>query len=171
MQTSPFLGELIGTMVLILLGDGVVANVWVKELSDGDFLYLLGTVNSDFMGQLYAKRWTIETCFQGLKSRGFDIEKTHLKCLKKIKKLIALVSIAYALCGSMGIYYHKKVQNIKKKKHGYKSNSFVRKGLNMIRELFRTTLTLDATIENRIFSLLRWIKIQVAHYQLLKKAG
>lgn len=153
------------------LVDGVVANVWVKELSDGDFLYLLGTVNSDFMGQLYAKRWTIETCFQGLKSRGFDIEKTHLKCLKKIKKLIALVSIAYALCGSMGIYYHKKVQNIKKKKHGYKSNSFVRKGLNMIRELFRTTLTLDATIENRIFSLLRWIKIQVAHYQLLKKAG
>ena len=153
------------------LVDGVVADVWVKELSDGDFLYLLGTVNSDFMGQLYAKRWTVETCFQGLKSRGFDIEKTHLKCLKKIKKLIGLVAIAYAICGSMGIYYHQKVQNIKKKKHGYKSNSFVRKGINMIRELFRQVSTLDETIENRIFSLLRWIKIQVAHYQYLKKAG
>ena len=31
MHTSPFLGELIGTMVLILLGDGVVANVVLKQ--------------------------------------------------------------------------------------------------------------------------------------------
>lgn len=149
------------------LVDGVVADVWVKSLADGDFLYLLGTVNVEFMGQLYAKRWTIETCFQGLKGRGFDLEKTHLKCLKKIKKLIALVAISYAVCGSMGIYFHKKIQNIKRKKHGYKSNSFVRKGMNMIRELFRQTLLADPAIENRIFSLLRWIKIQVVHYQKL----
>lgn len=31
MQTSPFLGELIGTMVLLLLGDGVVANVVLRQ--------------------------------------------------------------------------------------------------------------------------------------------
>jgi glycerol uptake facilitator protein len=31
MQTSPFLGELIGTMVLLLLGNGVVANVVLKQ--------------------------------------------------------------------------------------------------------------------------------------------
>ncbi|MCX6214845.1 MIP/aquaporin family protein [Spirosoma sp.] len=31
MQTSPFIGELIGTMVLILLGNGVVANVVLKQ--------------------------------------------------------------------------------------------------------------------------------------------
>lgn len=31
MQPSPFLGELIGTMVLILLGNGVVANVVLKK--------------------------------------------------------------------------------------------------------------------------------------------
>jgi glycerol uptake facilitator protein len=31
MQQSPFLGELIGTMVLILLGNGVVANVVLKK--------------------------------------------------------------------------------------------------------------------------------------------
>jgi Transposase DDE domain len=142
-----------------------------KKLSDGDFLYLLGTVNAGFMGQLYAKRWTVETCFQGLKGRGFDLEKTHLKCFKKIKELIALVAIAYAVCGSMGICHHQKVQKIKKKKHGYKSNSFVRKGINMVRELFRQATALDAAVENRILSLLRWIKIQVAHYQHLKKLG
>ena len=31
MQLSPFLGELVGTLVLILLGDGVVANVVLKQ--------------------------------------------------------------------------------------------------------------------------------------------
>lgn len=31
MQTSPFLGELIGTIVLLLLGNGVVANVVLKQ--------------------------------------------------------------------------------------------------------------------------------------------
>lgn len=31
MHTSPFLGELIGTMVLLLLGNGVVANVVLKQ--------------------------------------------------------------------------------------------------------------------------------------------
>lgn len=31
MQTSPFLGELIGTLVLLLLGNGVVANVVLKQ--------------------------------------------------------------------------------------------------------------------------------------------
>lgn len=31
MQTSPFLGELVGTTVLLLLGDGVVSNVVLKQ--------------------------------------------------------------------------------------------------------------------------------------------
>ncbi|GAA4463955.1 MIP/aquaporin family protein [Nibrella saemangeumensis] len=31
MQTSPFLGELIGTLVLLILGDGVVANVLLRH--------------------------------------------------------------------------------------------------------------------------------------------
>jgi len=56
-----------------------------------------------FPGQLYRKRWTIECCFQALKGRGFDLEDTHLKCLEKLKKLVALLSIAYAFCHNLGI--------------------------------------------------------------------
>ena len=74
--------------------DGVVAHVWVKRLETGDFLFLLGTVNAEFMGQLYRKRWTIETVFQSFKERGFDLESTHLQSIPKLKKLIALESIA-----------------------------------------------------------------------------
>ena len=32
------------------------------------------------------------------------MESTHLKDLEKLKKLLALMSIAFAMCVSMGIY-------------------------------------------------------------------
>lgn len=153
------------------LVDGVVANVWLKRLENGDFLFLLGTVNADFMGQLYRKRWTIETVFQSFKERGFDLESTQLQSIFKLKKLIALVSIAYGLCRNLGIYYHQKVQKIKTKKHGYKTVSFVRKGINLIRQHFRHSNTPDEAMEHTIVKLLRWIKSQIAHYQTLKIAG
>jgi hypothetical protein len=153
------------------LVDGVVGQVWVKALPDGDYLFLFGTVKVEYMGQLYRKRWTIESVFQNLKQRGFDLEKTHLKDFKKLKKLIAMVSIAYGVCVSMGMYHHNKVQQIKKKKHGYKANSFARKGINLIREFCRKNNYLPLRFENRILSLLRWIKIQLIHYQHLKIAG
>lgn len=86
--------------------NGVVAHVWVKRLETGDFLYLLGTVNAEFMRQLYRKRWTIETVFQSFKGRGFDLDSTHLRSISKLKKLVAFVSIAYRLYRNLGIYYH-----------------------------------------------------------------
>lgn len=153
------------------LVDGVVAHVWVKRLETGDFLFLVGTVNAAFMGQLYRKRWTIETVFQSFKERGFDLESTHLKSIPKLKKLIALVSIAYGLCRNLGIYYHQKVQKIKTKKHGYKTTSFVRKGIDLIRQYFRPSKTQDSGMEQIIIKLLRWIKLQITHYQTLKIAG
>ena len=42
--------------------DGVVGNVWVMLLTDGDYLFLFGTLEAEFMGQLYRKRWSIEAC-------------------------------------------------------------------------------------------------------------
>jgi len=153
------------------LVDGVVAHVWVKRLESGDFLFLLGTANAEFMGQLYRKRWTIETVFQSFKERGFDLESTHIQSISKLKKLIALVSIAYGLCRNLGIYYHQKVQKIKTKKHGYKTVSFVRKGIDLIRQHFRHSKTPDGAMEQTLIKLLRWINLQIAHYQTLKIAG
>jgi len=115
-------------------------------------------------GQLYRKRWTIEVFFQSIKGRGFDLEKTHLQAIEKLKKLIAMVSIAYAVCRNMGIYYHKKVQKIKIKKHGYKSASFFRKGIDVVRQYFRTDKDMTDKIEKIILSLLKHLKLQIAHY-------
>lgn len=153
------------------LVDGVVGDVWAKRLEDGDFLFLFGTVNAEFLGQLYGKRWRIEVLFQSMKGRGFDLEKTHLKSLGKLKKLVALVGLAYGVCRNMGIYHHVKVQKINKKKHGYKAKSFVRKGLDLIRQFFRSEADMTLQVETTLVVLLRWIKRQIADYQRLKIAG
>ena len=153
------------------LVDGVVGDVWAKRLEGGGFLFLFGTVNVDFMGQLYRKRWTIEAFFQSLKGRGFDLEKTHLKSVEKLRKLVALVGIAYGVCRNMGIHHHVKVQKIKVKKNGYKGKSFVRKGIDLIRQFFRSEATMTFQIMETFIGLLRWIKIQISHYQQLKIAG
>jgi hypothetical protein len=112
------------------LVDGIVGHVWVKALPEGDYLYLFGNAKVEYFGQFYRKRWRIETVFQAFKKRGFNLENTHLKMLAKLKKLVALVSIAYSICVSIGIYEHQKVQKIKTKKHGYKAKSFARKGID-----------------------------------------
>jgi len=31
------------------LVDGVVGNVWIKKIEDGDFLFLFGTINVEYM--------------------------------------------------------------------------------------------------------------------------
>ncbi|WP_128547261.1 MIP/aquaporin family protein [Larkinella soli] len=58
MQSSPFLGELIGTLVLILLGDGVVANVVLKQTKGENSGWIVITTGWAFavtMGVFVAK--------------------------------------------------------------------------------------------------------------------
>ena len=58
MQTSPFLGELIGTMVLLFLGNGVVANVVLKQTkgeSGGWIVITAGWAFAVMMGVFVSK--------------------------------------------------------------------------------------------------------------------
>lgn len=151
--------------------DGVWGNIWVKPLQAGEYLFLFGTAKVEFFGQFYRKRWTIETCFQSFKERGFNLEKSHVKDLSKLKKLIALVSIAYSICISTGVYIHQKRQKIQMKNHGYKAKSFPRKGIDTIREIFRKAQSIPEFAINRINSLCRWIISQLSNYQEIKIDG
>jgi len=121
--------------------DGVWGQVWLKELPNGEWLYLFGTANGGYLGQFYRKRWTIETVFQSFKERGFNLESTHLKDSAKLKKLIALVSLAYGFCRSLGLVYHGQIKAITRKKHGYLGNSFCRKGIELLRQWLRADQT------------------------------
>jgi hypothetical protein len=165
-QTVGQLDLIVGRPLVLpdCLVDGVVGNVWVILLADGDYLFLLGTVKAKFMGQLYRKRWCIEACFQNMKGRGFDLECTHLQDNNKLKKLVALVSIAYAFCTSLGIYYHQRVKPIRKKNHAYKANSFARKGIDLIQEWFRTENYMPEKVYHRFICFIRHLKMTVLDY-------
>lgn len=117
--------------------DGVWGSAVITKDAKGELLFLFGTANVHYLEQFYAKRWTIETIFHAFKSRGLNLEDTHLKINERLKKLIGLVSMAYAFCCSLGIFRHEKDKPIKKKNHKRKTKSFFRYGLDFIRDGFK----------------------------------
>ena len=77
--------------------DNVWGNVYIKPLPDGDILFLFGNCDAKFLAQLYRKRWSIEVFFQNIKTRGFNLEDTHLQNLERIRKLIAMAFEVYKI--------------------------------------------------------------------------
>ncbi|MFY7828873.1 MAG: IS4 family transposase [Flectobacillus sp.] len=166
MDGTKYLAEDLATENPLYLKDCLVDGVWVqvylKKLPCGELLFLIGTVAlAQYLGQIYKKRWTIETCFQSFKGRGFDIESTHIKDLGKLKKLIAVVSIAFAICINMGIHQDKKIRKIKTKNHKYKVNSFCRTGIDLIKDLLKGS---PAEFENMMDKFIRYLYLKLYRY-------
>jgi hypothetical protein len=122
--------------------DEVVVNLSVSYAKDGEILYLIGSLKSKYLAAIYRRRWSIEVFFQAMKGRGFNMEDSCLKCLKKYRKLFGIVCLAYTLCWAMGIQ-HGKLAPVKAKKHGYPQFSVFRRGLNLMRKLYKKQLYLD----------------------------
>lgn len=100
---------------------------------------LVSVITNTFAQQAlveYRNRWSIEVFFQTLKKRGFDLEATHLRHPERMCRLFALCSMAFAICFLNGKFEHAR-KPIAKKKHGYKQQSFFRKGLDTCREAMR----------------------------------
>jgi hypothetical protein len=78
-----------------------------KKLED-DYLILATNLNikKNNIFDIYSKRWGIETMFGAFKSKGFNLEDTKLKDLKKIKKLLALLSITFVWIFKIGEFMH-----------------------------------------------------------------
>jgi hypothetical protein len=105
-----------------------------KKRKEDDYLAILTNCPRVNALKAYKKRWTIETFFQSIKERGFDIEQTHLDQADRLKKLFALVCLAFVICLSIGIDHDANVKSIELKNHGYKQNSFFRVGLNKLKK-------------------------------------
>lgn len=151
------------------LVDGIITNVLMKRLDDkDDFLFLMGSFPPKKLGKIYRRRWCIEVLFQTYKKRGFNLKDTHLKCSKKLSKLLVFVSLAVAISINVGLFYHKKVQKIKRKKHGYLANSFCRKGLDLIRRGIKNNNEVFLKNWNRgVEIFMKWFEIR-AKKQIIK---
>lgn len=104
---------------------------------DNDYLIIVTNVKPNETQpeqaiKLYAIRWEIETLFGCLKSKGFNFEDTHIVNRDRIKKVIAVLAIAYCWAYLTGEWRHQCEKTIRLKKHGRPQYSLFRYGLDWI---------------------------------------
>lgn len=127
------------------LMDGVrIHDHWVslaikrRAKKDDEYLIVMTNTFAHWALDRYQRRWSIETFFQSVKQRGFRLEDTHLNSLERLRKLFALVAIAFTVCLHIGRWSDQHQKPIEIKNHGYKANSFFRHGLECWRRALRT---------------------------------
>ena len=96
----------------------------------------------------YRRRWQIETLFGCLKSRGFDLEQTHLRDSERLEKLLGLLALAVCWSWLAGEKI-RQTKPITVKKHGRRSKSIFRIGLDYLEHLFRNALRFTKSKENQ----------------------
>jgi hypothetical protein len=83
---------------------GPVSILAVWEAQYQEPLYLVTTVpDLDLALQLYKKRAQIETFFSDLKSRGFHMDKSHLRDPNRLRRLLIAASLAYLWIVYLGV--------------------------------------------------------------------
>jgi hypothetical protein len=117
--------------------------LWVSGMKSNKG-YCVVISNKDNYNSLekYQMRWTIENMFGSFKTRGFNFEQTHMKDPEKIKKLIALVSIAYVWCVMVGLWINESIK-IRIATHGRKEKSIFRIGYDYLTTFIKKLLALE----------------------------
>ena len=107
----------------------------------------LATNRTDFdaVVALYKQRWAAETAFGFPKSKGFDVETTHLRDPQRILRLLSVLAIAL-LWGLLVGAYLQKQKPMPNKKHGYPAQSLFRRGLDHIQYLIANRQQKQKTI-------------------------
>lgn len=107
----------------------------MMRLENGELLALATSGRPSAALARYRRRWTIETLFANLKTRGFDMETTHLTNPCKLETLIALMAVATTLATKTG-GAATRIRDIPVKKHGRKAVSLFALGLTGLRKIF-----------------------------------
>ncbi len=97
----------------------------------------------------YKVRWEIETMFRAFKTHGFNIEDTNLQEIDKVKKLVALVSLAFCWCYLIGILEIKSGKSIPIRKHGRPQYTIFYYGLELLNE---------ALLQNDTQTVIKYVK-------------
>jgi len=114
---------------------GTTLNMAGKKLTDkNDYMIIVTDGNAKNNLRAYRRRWKIETMFSSLKTRGFNLESTHMSCPYKLRMLVGLLAIAFLFCLTIGIEKNKE-KPIAIKTHGRRAMSLFRYGLDSIRKL------------------------------------
>lgn len=97
---------------------------------DGDVIVLSNHAFPDAL-TVYSERWSIETLFQNLKTRGFKLEATRLEGGERVERLLALLALTFAFAYRVGEWLAERTP-IRLKPHGRKERSVFRLGLDYL---------------------------------------
>jgi hypothetical protein len=85
-----------------------------KKLKDEYLIICSNVHNKDLVLKTYRQRWDIERLFRNMKTQGFNLENTHMKDVKRLSKLMAIVALAILVVSIVGTFqncaYKKTVQ-------------------------------------------------------------
>ena len=111
--------------------------VFVKVERGRDAKERVIVISSENSGRIlleYKQRWKIETLFQNLKSRGFELEDTHLTEAAKTDQLFGVLALAAAWAVKTG-ELESAEKPIEIKNNGRPQKSLFRLGCEIIQEV------------------------------------
>ena len=113
---------------------GLSVFVGGKRLFDGQYLIIISNEFSDDLWEDYRARWKIETLFQALKGRGFDLESCRLSQEKRLSGWFGFLALGLCWCLKVGQCLEE-VSPLPVKKHGRRPVSFSHRGLRELQSL------------------------------------
>ena len=111
---------------------GLRLYIAVTKSKEGELVVLVCNAAPEKALVRYAQRWQIETLFSALKSRGFNLEDSHLSTPERLDKLLALLAVAFAWAHLVGEWCYTQ-RPLKRKAHGYLSKSYFKRGFDALR--------------------------------------
>jgi len=100
-------------------------------MTNGEFVIIATPEQPETALENYKERWPIETLFICLKTRGFDLESTHMTDPKRLEKLMVFLAIAFGWAHIIGEWRHEIKRS--KSKTWPSCQSLFRYGLDYLR--------------------------------------
>lgn len=120
---------------IVIPGKKIVYNEEVylsgMKTKGDDYMIIASSSLPEEAQGIYKQRWTIENLFGNMKTRGFNLEQTHMNKPERLKKLLALVALALLWCYLTGLWIEESIR-IRIKNHGRKEKSTFRKGIDYL---------------------------------------
>jgi hypothetical protein len=112
---------------------GLRVYVGGKYLRGGEYLIVIGSEKGDLLCE-YRLRWKVETLFQALKGRGFDLESCRLFQERRLSSWFGLLALALCWCLKVGSLLDGSTP-LPLKTHGRRAVSVFLRGLRELQAL------------------------------------
>lgn len=131
--------------------------VSAKRNMDGQLIVLISNQFHPDPFALYAHRWHIECMFNKMKTKGFNLESSHITKANRIVTLFAIIALAYCYCCYIGELKNS-IKPIKEKfiNHvKYKTQSIFRAGFDIMQHIIDIAFSYGGAIfRHQLFDLL-----------------